>query len=493
MKYLNIKKIAGLVFMLNFLIVFSLAFGQRVLTLKEALEIGMEKSPSMQQVRLSLEENQHLLKAAKASLKSGFAMNITPFDYSKDRKYSDLFSLWNTVETTQSSGTFSINQPIKWTDGTLSLINSLSWQNSKSEYNSGANDKSFNNNLYLSFEQPIFTYNRTKLEFKKIELNLENAALKYAIQKLSIEKEVSQSFYDVFYNKRSLEISIEETKNNEESYQIIKNKVDAGISAKEELYQAEINLANSRSSEKDAEVQLANTLDEFKDLLGISLYDEVAVEADIDYTEVLVDLEKATQNGLKERMELRQQEINLQTEYDNLTETSALNEFKGSIALSYGIIGTNENFSKMYDESTENQKFSVSLEIPLWDWGEKKQKILAQESAIQRSKIDQSQESNAVIIGIRQAYRNLVNQLNQIQIAEVTEKNAQLTYDINLERYKNGDLTSKDLGEFQTQLSRQKLEYLRSLIQYRLALLDLKIQSLWDFERNEPVIPDKKF
>jgi outer membrane protein len=490
MKYLTTQFAATV--LLGLTLLFHLpAVGQRVLTLDESLEIAMEQSPDMQQVKLRLERNQHLLQAGEAALKSNFSLNLTPYDYSKDRVFNSLFNLWNTQEITQTSGMFAINQPIKWTDGTLRLINQLSWQESYSEFRQTEKDQSFNNNLYLSFEQPIFTYNRTKLDFQRIQLDLESAALDYAIQKLSIEKQVNQNFYDVFYNKRSLEISIEETKNNEESYQIIKNKVDAGISAQEELYQAEINLANSRSDEKNAEVQLANALDAYKNLLGLSLYTDVTVHADISYEEVNVDLEKATRNGLKERSELRQQKINIQSQYDVLTETSAMNEFKGNISISYGIIGTDETFKDMYNDPTQNQKFSVSLEVPLWDWGEKKERILAQKAAIKRSELTRSQTENDIIIGIRQAYRNVVNQLTQIQIAEANVKNAQLTYDINLERYKNGDLTSKDLGEFQTQLSRQKLGYIQSLIQYKLALLDLKVQSLWDFEKNEPVIPDK--
>ena len=69
-------------------------------------------------------------------------------------------------------------------------------------------------------------------------------------------------------------------------------------------------------------------------------------------------------------------------------------------------------------------------------------------------------------------------------------RNAQLTYDINLERYKNGDLTSMDLDLYQAQLSEAKKEKIGALINYKLALLNMKILSLWDFEKNESVLPD---
>jgi outer membrane protein TolC len=94
-------------------------------------------------------------------------------------------------------------------------------------------------------------------------------------------------------------------------------------------------------------------------------------------------------------------------------------------------------------------------------------------------------------VDIRQVVRNLSNLKNQIGIALQNQENSQLTYDINLERYKNGDLTSMDLNLFQVQLSDKKMAYAQSLINYKIELLNLKIQSLFDFTTNEAVVPEK--
>ena len=41
---------------------------------------------------------------------------------------------------------------------------------------------------------------------------------------------------------------------------------------------------------------------------------------------------------------------------------------------------------------------------------------------------------------------------------------------------------------YQDQLSREQLNEVRALIDYRLALLDLKVRTLWDFAADEPVV-----
>ena len=56
----------------------------------------------------------------------------------------------------------------------------------------------------------------------------------------------------------NLNIAKEELANTQKSYDIIKNKVDAGLAAKEELYQAELNLATSKSTVQNDEVTFEN-------------------------------------------------------------------------------------------------------------------------------------------------------------------------------------------------------------------------------------------
>ena len=107
--------------------------------------------------------------------------------------------------------------------------------------------------------------------------------------------------------------------------------------------------------------------------------------------------------------------------------------------------------------------------------------------------INLSEEKKQIIIDIRKVYRNLINQQNQIEIATQNEINAQLTYEINLERYKNGDLTGMDLNLYQTQLSEKKMAYAQALINYKIELLNLKIQTLYDFVNNEPLVPEELF
>ncbi|SHJ19763.1 Outer membrane protein TolC [Tangfeifania diversioriginum] len=468
------------------------ANAQEVLTLNKAFDIAETGSPDLKRSLLNLERYQKSLEAQRAALKSRFSLDVSPVMFSRNRRFDNRVSEWYTNENFETNALFRVEQPILITDGTLSLTNEFGWSSSYSDAND-LESEVFYNNLYLNLNQPLFTYNRQKLELKELELNFENANISYAMQRLNLERNVTEFFYNVYMAQMNLNVAKDELENTQKSYDIIKNKVEAGLAAQEELYQAELNLATSKSTVQNSEVSFENAKDQLKLYLGMDLYEDFSILADVAVNPVPVDLEKAIETGLESRMELRQREIDIQSSQFELIRTKSMNEFRGDVNLRLGISGDNPSLDKVFDAPTNSPSVAVNFNIPLFDWGEKKARIAAQEAAVESQKLNLSDERNQIIISIRQTYRNLQNQLTQIEIARQNQTNAQLTYEINLERYENGDLTGMDLSLFQNQLSESKISYNQALINYKIELLNLKIQSLYDFENNEPILPSELY
>ena len=463
---------------------------QQLLTIDKAMDIAQENNPTLKRSLLNLEQYQQNLLAERASLKSRFSLNLTPVDYSKNRRFDNRLSQWYTNETFSTGGMFHVSQPILWTDGTLSLINSLGWQDNYSVIGGESNsNRAFTNNLYLQLSQPLFTYNRRKMALKQLEYDYENANISYALQRLSTEQQITDHFYAVYMAQSNLQTGKEELANAEQSYDIIKSKVESELAAKGELYQAELNLATAQSTTDERKVALENTKDRLKQSLGMSLDGDIAVIAEINIEPVTVDQQKAIDHGLASRMELRQREIQSAELDFRMIQTKALNEFKGDVTLSYGLIGDHSNFGRIYDSPTQNPRIAINFTVPIFDWGEKKARIRAQEAAQKVNRIDYEQDKVGIELNIRQVCRNLENLWTQIQIAAQNVRNAQLTYDLNLTRYREGDINGMEISQFQTQLSAKKVAYTQSLINYKIELLNLKILSLYDFEKDVEIVP----
>lgn len=471
-------------------------FSQMVLTINKAIELAMQQSPSMKQVELGLKRSQELLNAQRAVLKSNFSLTLNPITYEQKNQLNPYDSKWYYTESQTSGGRFNIVQPILPTDGTVTLSNNSSFNKNYSENSGGSTTERFTNNLSIDINQPIFTYNTLRLKLKELELDVENSFLNYGLQKLQVEQQVSQIFYQVYQNQQSLEITKEELKNTQENYDIIKSKVEGGLQALEELYQAELNLSSSQSSVQSAEVTLANSIDNLCVALALPFDTEILIIANIEAEQAQIDLKKATSLAIENRAELRQREIDIQTAKFGMITTKAQNEFKGSINAGYGFeYARNYQHPNEYLQDTEETRttpyIGVSLNVPLFDWGEKKSRVKAQQASIDMSYLSIENERTDIILNVRSTIRSLENLLVQINIQKQSLKNADLTYDINLERYKNGDLTGMDLSLYQNQLSNSKMGLTNAIIDYKLELLNLKVQTLYDFVDQESIVPEE--
>ncbi len=141
MKKLNSKhilKIAvlGIIILLNL----SIVKAQEAVTLEKALQIAEIESPDLQLSLLNLERFQKNLEAQRAAMKSRFSLNVSPIEYSNQRRFDNRTSEWYTNENLSSNARFLISQPIAFSDGTISLSNEFGWQKSSSTANNSESE-----------------------------------------------------------------------------------------------------------------------------------------------------------------------------------------------------------------------------------------------------------------------------------------------------------------------------------------------------------------
>ncbi|MDA3853729.1 MAG: TolC family protein, partial [Bacteroidales bacterium] len=455
--------------------VYTCITAQELLTLSRALEIAAINSPDLRLSALSLEQSEESLKAQKAALKSDFNLSLNPLSYSNQLKYDDRpdGDGWYNVQQTTSGGTFAISQPILLTDATLGLSNSFQWQNANG-------NESYYNKLTLRIDQPLFSHNVQKMALKEVKLDVEDAQLSYALQKLSMELSITTSFYAIYSKQLQVIIYRDELNNLETSYDIIQKKVNAGLATRENLYQSEVNLISGESALENALVNLENAKDDFKVVLGMLFSDDFLTVINIMVDAVPVEQNQAIERSLTAKRELRQREIDIEVAEFALISTMDNNGFQGNLSLEVGLSGQDALLLGIYNKPLNNKGIGISFEVPVWDWGKRKAKIRYAELSLERKELLLLNDRREIELTIRKLYRNLDNQLLQIAKAEKNVENAQLSYDTKLESYKSGKASSMDLQLVQNQLSTKKMTQTNAIINYKIELLNMKIQTLYD-------------
>jgi len=469
------------------------ATAQRVLTIDLALDIAEEFNPEMRTTKLTLEGTHYNLQAQLIGLKPNFSMTVNPFGYSQRRGFEDRTSQWFTNTKLTSDTRLTASVPFLPTDAQIRIVNDFGWADNRSIVDGITNsNKAFSNNVSIRIDQPLFTYNRLKTRLKTLTLDYENAGISYALARLRLESSITGQFYSVILAENQLEISRDALKNEENNYEIIKYKVEADMSPKEELYQAEVNLATAQSTVERNTVTLNNLYDQLKQTLNMSLREEISVTANIDdIPPLLIDLDQAIEYAMASRMELRRREMTMERAEIDMLAVKATNEFSGNLSLSLGVMGDNTRFSNIYETPTNSPSVQVSFSIPIFDWGQRKARIRAQQTSQTIAQLQYDEEIVNIELAIRQILRQLENSRTQINISQKNVENSQRQYELQQVRYREGDLTGLQMSQYQDQLSTSRINLARQKVEYKNTLLSLKIATLYDFEKDEPVLPVK--
>lgn len=221
----------------------------------------------------------------------------------------------------------------------------------------------------------------------------------------------------------------------------------------------------------------------------MGLDENVMVLPNTGIVSVDINSNNAVKYALDQRMEIRQKQITLEQDVFNIIRTKAENEFKGNITARVGLDALGGKVKNMYDNPTDNEQVGITLTIPIFDWGAKKARVKSSELAMESDEIDLEEQKKQITLDVRQICRNLPTLVRQIEIKKKNIDNAERTYEINLEKYRNGNLTGMELQQYQSQLTTAKQDYTNAIISYKLELLNLKIQTLWDFESNQSYLP----
>ena len=498
-------KIFGLVFLVS-LFCTPYASAERLLSLQNAVDIALDEGYEMKSLQLNLIEAEENRFAAKYRFRTNADLSLDSPSWMEDMREVPVpngLPVYNSLGTMRYRSQLNITQPLP-TDGWLRLRSQV-YQSKETNYFADTDNtikrKDFLSSVRIWFNQPLFTYNRLKTGLNRAELNYERSTLVLSRSQLDIVYNVSNSFYLLYNSTRGYEISIETFEQQEKQYETALLKYEAGLIPEVEALQLEVNLANARSNVLETEANLERQKEDFKKLIGLDLDEEIGVKTDIEYTHFDIDMDKAISEGLANRTELRENEIEIELNRLSIKEIDARNEVSANLSAYYDLTGRSEptlpfnsGTRELFDSSWSdlerrpaNRGVTLTISVPIWDWGVNKSEVASAKASLRRIELRQEEERRTIVNSIRDAVRRVQTAESRLQVLQKSQDVAQRAYDISLERFGNGEITSQDLAFDNDKLSNAKMAFLGAYISFKLAVEDLKRKTHWDFATNRPV------
>jgi len=463
---------------------------KRVLTLDESVNIALRNAFNVKDLTLKLSSQRNLLRWVNLRRRSrvDFNYDLPAFSRTYQEKYNSVTGVNELVDlqTNRVNTYLSIIQPIVSTNTTVQITNSLYRQDQINKA-MDVSQKYFYNNFGLRVTQPIFTFNAQKYEEKQTQFSIDRTENLFPYEMQRVLNSVTNSFYNLYSNARMVSIAQDEVNQSERSYNIALNKYRAGIIAEVQALEQEVDLARARNTLRQREGQLKRIQDDFKLLIGLDTDEEIEVVANIEIQAVEIDLNKAIAEALERRHELKNQLLTIEQREMSIREEKGNREFKADIEANLGYNGNSEQFRGAFDDFRESQSISINFQVPIWDWGANGARVERARDNLDIAKLQLEQHRKEIINSVKKSVDEVNEAKDRMEILSKSVDIAQRNYDISLERFNNGDITSTDLAQQLNRLTNAKTEVLNAQITSLNAMAALKLATLWDFENNKPV------
>ncbi|MBU2501389.1 TolC family protein, partial [bacterium] len=187
-----------------------------------------------------------------------------------------------------------------------------------------------------------------------------------------------------------------------------------------------------------------------------------------------------------------------------LEETDARSQLRGELSAFYNLTGVSDpgladpGLRDLIDSSWEdlrrrpgNRGVRLGFSVPIWDSGVNEAEVASAEVALRRQELDGENLRRSIRRQVQAALARLEAAQRRLDVLERSMDVAGRGYAISQERFEMGEITSQTLADNRDRLVQARRSFLTALVNHRLAVADLRRQTLYDFEAQRSLVEDR--
>jgi len=479
-----------------------------VLDLEDAIILTLDDSHTSHTLDLDLSGAEYAVAAAKGRFRTRADLDLVAPDIEERVRGVSVpgeLPHYDSYGSREVSAQLAVSQPLP-TDGEISLSGNI-FQRNDSVYDpvqeQESKQQTFFHSYELSLSQPLLTPNTLKLGLERAEISHRLARSSHQRGQLDLAYDATASFYNLVRAQVEVNIAKDALAKQQLNHELAQRKYAAGLIPEVEALQMEVDLAGANNDLLGREADLSVVADRFRLLVGLPMNLSVRVDAEMVPRTFVVDSHLAIHHALEHRTELADQQDNIRQAEITITETDARSDLKGELSAFYNLTGVSDptlqgaNLGELVESSWEdlkrrpgNRGVRFSLSIPLWDSGVNGNEVAAAEVALRRRELETDNLRRSIILQVQAALSNLDGATRRLEVLERSLDVASRSYDISQQRFEGGEITSLVLADDRDRLVAARRSYLEAFISYRLAVADLRRQTLYDFEVERSLVVD---
>jgi len=326
-----------------------------------------------------------------------------------------------------------------------------------------------NYNWTTSVTQPVFTGGALTNSYLLAKIGVDMAKLDLEKTKRDLVLLVKVAYYGVLTAEKGVEVAQQAVQQMESHYTVAQAFFEVGITAKNDVLQVEVELAQARQNLIAAEHNLEIARAVFNTLMRRDINEPVRLGETLEYTLLTIDMNALYEEALRERPEIRLSDLGIQSAKKEVGIAASKLFPQLSIVYTYGRFGDDPSLDGSQFQRMHDWNVMGVAQWTVWDWGKAWWGVGESKARVFQAECDLQRVKDGVILEVQAAALKVTEARKNIQVAEAAVGQAEEDARINEERFKGQVGTTTDVLDSLTRLTQARTNYYSALSDYNVA------------------------
>ncbi|MFA7584307.1 MAG: TolC family protein [Proteiniphilum sp.] len=469
------------------MLVTPLAYAQRKsieLDLEKTVELANDSSLSAFRAKNSYMASHWEYRSFKADRLPSLSLFLTPVSYNRDytRRYDSEqnIDIYRRQQSFYSYGNLAAQQNLDITGGTFFIDSELGYirnfgEQSYSQFSSVP--------VRVGYRQSLIGYNPFKWEKRIAPVKYEKAQKELIYQMEQTAETASVYFFDLAMAQSEYNLALENRTSSDTLYRIGEEKHKIASIGQADLLTLKLDRVNAQNSLQNAEINLKRSMFALAAYLNLEKDTYITLNLPGYPKEVIISEEEALMLARDNNPQYLNSEQQILQSEQTVEKAKIESWFNAGLSASVGFNQVAESFRDAYRNPLQQDIVSLTLSIPLVDWGVRKGRYNMAKSNLNITRLTARENEIRLEEDVIMTVGDFTIQQQLIRSAEEAMELARLAYEQTRERFIIGkaDINSLTLSTSRRQEAQRN--YVSALKNYWQSYFKIRKITLYDFER----------
>ena len=270
-------------------------------------------------------------------------------------------------------------------------------------------------------------------------------------------------------------------------YSMAQGRYKIGTITENEMLQLEINRLNEETNVMDAEISLREVERKVRSFLGLERTMTIRIVMPDSVPQFEVPLANAMERALQNSPDPEYYQRIIKESESNLSYAKANRGLRADLYVQFGLSQTGRDIGSSYNHLLHQEYASVSLSLPILDWGRGKGKVKVAKSQLALTRTQAEQGMNDFSQNVEKLVMQFNMQSRKVHIAALTDRRAEQRHSVARRLYIMGRSSILDLNAAINEKNTARRNSIYAMSTYWTLYYTLRSMTAYDFEHNIPI------